>query len=274
MVNLYIRYGRPFAFVILTILQGFLIARFLRKCHKSSGWYAIAVLFLPAAVAWRWETSDLTGRLRWSFVTWSLHVGMGLVPAVGLIIRLAESKLQTEATCSLDGLKLVLCISALLVLVLLSKLNEDPGSDTLFLGEYRALITNLSYKMTTDLFDGVDLLGVIFQENEVSHGIPLSYETGLIISACIGFLLSPLELFDYKVDDERGVTSRVAVGVFRILTQAGINALFLGLRLGIHLKYTADASIFIAKNVIMILVAFFKLVSFLQCCEGEHDIEV
>ena len=47
----------------------------------------------------------------------SLHVGMGLVPAVGLIFGLAESKLQTEATCSLDGLKLVLCISALLVLV-------------------------------------------------------------------------------------------------------------------------------------------------------------
>lgn len=274
MVNLYIRCGRPFAFVILTILQGFLIVSFLRKCHNCSGWYFIAVLFFPAAVAWKWETSNLTGRLHWSFATWSLHVGVGLVSAVGLIFGFAEKKLQTESPCNLDGSKLVLCISALLLLLLLSKLNEDPLNDTPFLDEYRALITNLSYKMTIDLFDGVDLLGVILQENEVSHGIPWSYETGLIISACIGFLLSLLDLFGHKVDDEGRVTSGVVVGVFRILTQAGINALFLGLRLGIHLKYTASASIFIVKNVIMILAAIFKLVSFFQCCEGEHDIEV
>ena len=167
-----------------------------------------------------------------------------------------------------------MCISALLVLVLLNELSEiDPDTDTP-LGEYRVLITNLSYKMAIDLFDAVDLLGVILQETEVSHGIPLSYEIALIASACIGFLLSSLDLYGRKVDDEGHVTSGAALEVSRILTQAGINVLFLGFRLGIHLKYSADASVFIAKNVIMILVAIFKLVSFFNCCEREHDIDV
>ena len=110
----------------------------------------------------------------------------------------------------------------------------------------------------------MDLLGgVILQETEGSHGIPLSYKIALISTACIGFLLSPLDLYGHKVDDVGHVTSGASFEVFRILTQAGINALFLGFRLGIYLKYSVNASIFIAKNVIMILVAGFQVGLFL-----------
>lgn len=135
-------------------------------------------------------------------------------------------------------------------------------------------MTNLSYKMTINWFDGVDLLGVILKENEFSHGIPVSYETAIIASSCIGSLLSPMDLFGYKVDEEGHVKSSDALEIFRIAIQGCINALFLGLRVGIYLRYGADASIFIARNVIMILITLFKLISFFKCCEKEHEVEV
>jgi len=269
MVNKYLLYGRCIVFVVLVLFQGFLFINFLRKYHKSEGWYAIILLFLPTCVMWAWRESDLTRRLRWLLHAWLVHVVIGLVPTIAIIFGLIENKLQKGEPYGPDSLKLTMLISPLLLLVLLN--NPRPELAT---GEYRVLMTNLSYKITIDLFDGVDLLGANLEENELSHGIPVSYETAIIASSCLGFLLSPLELFGYKVDEEGHVKGSKALAVFQIAIQVCINALFLGLRVGIYLQYGADASIFIAKNVLLILVALFKLIPFIKCCEKEHEVEV
>ena len=269
MVNQYIFYGRPMAFAVLVIFQAYVLTNFLVKYQDNESWYAIAPLFFPAFLAWSWHANDLTGRIRWLCIVWLFHVDIGLVPTIGTIFGLIENKLEQEGTYSPGSLQLILCVSPLLLLILLNNPNVETDSSA-----YHLLITDLSYKMTIDFFDGVDMLGLILQENEISHGIPTSFEKAILAFACIGFLLSPLDLFGHKVREDGLVASSNAVYTFRIFVQISINALFLGLRMAAHITYGADASIFIAKNVIMILIAIFKIMSFLKYCEREHEIEM
>jgi len=128
--------------------------------------------------------------------------------------------------------------------------------------------------MITDFFDGVDMPSIILQENEGNHGIPTSYESAIVALVCISFLLSPKALFGHKVDENGLIRSSNAVVAVRIVFQVCFNTLFLALRVVIHLKDGVNLSVFTAKNVIMILIALFKVISFLKCCEKEHEIEV
>lgn len=269
MVNRYILFGRPVAFATLALFQGYVLTNFLVKHHGNKSWYAIDPLFFSTFLAWTWRVNDLTGRFRWMSAVWFLHVGIGLVPAVGTIFALIKNKLTGGEPYGSGSLKLILCVSPLLLLVLLN----DPSVET-DSSEYRVLITDLSYRMTIDFFDGVDMLSIILQENEVSHGIPTSYESAIVALVCISFLLSPLALFGHKVDEVGLIRSSNAVVVLRIVIQVCINTLFLALRVVIHLKYGVNVSVFIAKNVIMILMEIFKIISFSKCCEKEHEIEI
>ena len=45
-----------------------------------------------------------------------------------------------------------------------------------------------------------------------------------------------------------------------------VNCVFLGLRLALFLEYGKDASIFIAKNGIIILLSLFEICSMFKCC--------
>ena len=227
--NQYILLGRPVAFFALLLFQSFVFINFLRKYQKSDHWYAIIFLFQPIIAVWAWIVDDPTRHLLWLFVVWLVHVAIGLVPTIGIIFGLIENKVIKGEPYGPDGLKLIMLVSPLVLLVLLNDRRIVPAT-----GKYREFMTNLSYKMTINWFDGVDLLGVILKENEFSHGIPVSYETAIIASSCIGFLLSPMELFGYKVDEEGHVKSSDALEIFRIAIQGCINALFLGLRVGIY----------------------------------------
>ncbi|KAL9959827.1 hypothetical protein ACROYT_G033183 [Oculina patagonica] len=120
----------------------------------------------------------------------------------------------------------------------------------------------------------VDMLGLVLQESEISHGIPTSFEKAIVAFACIGFLLSPLDLFGHKVQQDGLVRGSNTAVSMRIVVQVFINALFLGVRVAVHIEYGADASIFITKNVIMILIPIFKTISFLKCCEKDPEDEL
>ncbi len=269
LVTQYIYYGRFVLFAVLAIFQAFVLTNFLLKYRDHKGWYAILPVFFPAFLAWTWKANDLTGRFRWLCAVWLFHVGIGLIPTIGIIFGLIENKLERGEAYGPGSLKLVLCVSPLLLLILLN--NPLVKTDS---NEYHALITDLSYKMTIDFFDGVDMLGLVLQENEISHGIPTSFEKAMVAFACIGFLLSPLDLFGHKVHQDGLVRSSNTVVICRIVVQVFINALFLGFRVAIHIGYGADVSIFIAKNVIMILIAILKTISFLKCCEKDPEDDI
>ena len=105
---------------------------------------------------------------------------------------------------------------------------------------------------------------MIFQER-----LKKAYVIGVV---CFSFLLSTLQLLEIKLDygdwKPRKWTS-VSRKTLQILF---VNCVFLGLRLTIYLKFGKDASIFIAKNgiIIIIILSLFEICSTFQVC-GCHD---
>ena len=125
----------------------------------------------------------------------------------------------------------------------------------------------LSLRIALDLFDGVEMLEVILDENELSHGIPREFEEGIIAVVCFSFFVSTLQLIELKARRYGDLKPRQCASLSRKTIQILlVNGVFLGLRLTIYLKYGKDASIFIAKNGIIIILSLFEICSTLHVC--------
>ncbi|XP_078364371.1 uncharacterized protein LOC144648780 [Oculina patagonica] len=164
---------------------------------------------------------------------------------IGIVFRLTAEKLDKSKQFGPDELKLSLCITPLILLLLL---NTGELEETI----RREDVTLFTFKMTIDLVDGNELLQMVIDENIETFGIPRSFMRALIAFACFTFLLSPLEMAAHLLvkdqDNRRG-----AVGIYGFF-QVLHNIILFKLRLGIWLGQGWNFSMFIVKNVIMICV--------------------
>ena len=176
------------------------------------------------------------GNLQWLFVVWLFYT-IVFVIFIGVIFGgddPLEDKLKKEEFFGPNVLKMTLCLSPVLLLLLLSTGTDLPS--------YRELTWMLSLRIALDLFDAVEMLEVILEENELSHEIPRRFEEGIVVVVCFSFLLSTLQLLEIKLDygdwKPRKWTS-VSRKSLQILL---VNCVFMGLRLTIYLKFGKDAS--------------------------------
>lgn len=258
MASCLVHSGRGLFFVLL-IVQGISLASYPAKYEHNKNFYGLLSLFpVPALGLWLWIMYD-EERLEWLFGVWVLYV-IGLVIFVGVIFGRTdtiEDRLDKEAFFGPNILKMTLCLSPILLLLLLS-----TGTDSM---RYREEIWMTSLRIALDLFDGVEMLEVVMEENELCHGLPKEFEKGIIAIVCIGFLLSPLQLVDIKSDRYPKWTNALRTTIQIIC----VNCVFLGLRLTLFLKFGKDASIFIAKNSIVIILGFFEICSTYEWCGCE-----
>ncbi|XP_044183035.1 uncharacterized protein LOC114957033 isoform X3 [Acropora millepora] len=213
MASVLICLGR-FAFFVLYGLQCYLLISYPVVYNSNESFYALIVLFIPALLLWLCILCD-EKNLQGLFTVWLAYVWIALIPLIGIIFGgddPIENKLDSQIFFGPNVLKITLCLSPLLLLLLLS-----TGTDSM---SYRELIWLLSLRIALDLFDTVEMLEVVLEENTIHHNIPRSFECAIIAFACISFILSPLQLMQVKT----------------------------GLRLALFLEYGKDASIFIAKN--------------------------
>ena len=83
--------------------------------------------------------------------------------------------------------------------------------------------------MALDIFDGVEMLDVIIEENEFSHGVPKGFEKAMLAFVCISFLLSPLHLVEIKITGSgRWKIRRWLAGLRTTLQIVCVNCVFLG----------------------------------------------
>ena len=253
-----VKVGR-IAFIILMGLQAYSLASYPAKYEDNRGLYGLTALYLPAVLFW-FRLMRKEENLHWLFAVWLLYVWIALVPFIGIIFGRTdtiEKKLNKEMFFGPNILKITLCLSPVLLLLLLS-----TGTDSMF---YREQIWLLSLRIALDLFDGVEMLEVILEENELCNRITRHFERSIIAFVCISFLLSPLQL----IEIESRVLSKCKTAL-RITSQIiCVNGVFLGLRLGLFLGYGRDASIFIAKNGIIIALGFFEICSTCGWCGCE-----
>lgn len=246
-------------------LQSYSLASYPAEYKHNDGFYALCLLFAPA-LALRLYILCEEKKLQWLFVVWLLYV-VAFVILIGVIFggsEPIEEKLDKEKFFGPNILKMTLCLSPFILLLLLS-----TGTDSI---AYRELIWMLSLRIALDLFDGVEMLDVIIEESEVSNEISDSFEKAILAFVCISFLLSPLQLIEVKLDGSDDWKYRKCTMISRTTLQVlGVNCVFLGLRLALFLKYGKDASIFIAKNVIIIFLGLFEICSACKCCGCEDD---
>ena len=186
---------------------------------------------------------------------------------VGIVFGLTAEKLDSSQPYSPNVLKITLCITPLLLLLLLNS-GADP--------RYRKVLTELSFAMTVDAFDGNELLRTVIDasnENaaEGQSGIPRSFTRALLSFACITFLLSPIEMVGklFLLYRDEKVCFQCIYGAIQVI----LNTAVLCLRLGMFLGYKWDASMFIAKNVIMIVARSLACVPAFRDGGGEHGAE-
>lgn len=254
--------GRLFFFVLVGI-QAYSLASYPAEYKHEDGFYALVLLYVPALGLWLYIMFN-DKKLQWLFAVWICYI-VGFVVFVLIIFggpEPLEDKLDKAKFFGPNILKMTLCLSPVILLLLLS-----TGTDSIV---YRDLIWQLSLRMALDLFDGVEMLEVIIEENEVSHGVTKSYEKAMLAFVCISFLLSPLQLVEIKLRrfGEWGI-DRCRAGLRTTVQIICVNCVFLGLRLYLYRHYGKDASIFIAKNAIIIFLGLFEICSIGRCCGCE-----
>ena len=128
--------------------------------------------------------------------------------------------------------------------------------------EDREPLLKLVFQITLDLFDGTEMLLVIPEVNDL--GIPKRCEEAITTFVCISFMLSHFQLEENKISDKSIDKKSAIIGItFQFLLT---NCVFLGLRLALCFKFKRDASIFMAKNGILIIHWILEI---FQCCNDE-----
>ena len=249
-----------FVFFALMTMQCFFLASFLADYEDEGDWYAVSLLFVPASLMWWWINS-ITADPPKVVIFWLLYSWLGAVPLIGIVFGRLDDKIESEGFWNASTLKLTLCITPLL-LFLLCHTRIAMKSHHVYFSEWSA-------KALINLFDGIDLIAVILDENECSHGISRHFKNTLIAFACINLLWSPVDVY-MALQPEAAIENddEVLFVLFCYFIQVLFDTIFLGLRLGLCLGYGRNASIFINKNIISITVHWRRIFK-MFCCPAD-----
>ena len=98
--------------------------------------------------------------------------------------------------------KVILCLTPVLFLFLPNTASDLSGNE-----EYRQLSFRLTFQVTIDLFDAVEMLDIVLDESQKGtetipnpHGIPKEFGIVMVTLACFSFLLSLLQMAENKLD--------------------------------------------------------------------------
>ena len=241
------RWGGRIFFLILLLTQGLFLASY-PGIYRNLKWYSIIVSYAPSVVVWLILVKFKKAKLSRIFWIWGMYV-LGLVVSTATVFIIVGDSLNKERFLGPNVLKMVLCITPVLLLLLL-KTAEDAK-------KHRELVSSLCFQMALDLFDAIEIIDIVLEEKEHSYGISKEFGIAMVVLACISFLLSPWKMAENNV--EKGKLRRRTAKWRYILEMIVENLAFLGIRLVIVFKYEKDESIFIAKNGIAFVLGFMEI---------------
>ena len=252
----------------LYIVQACILMKFLEEHTNSANsnlyWigvgiylaFALLVVFALCKAEGYAQTNDEVWCV---WILWFIYITIYTI-SVGIIFGEISHKLVKTETYGPNFLKAMLCIApALLVLVL--QLVISPS--------YRKGVLALSVFAALDLFDGIEMLEIVLMQNERDDfDLDDSVEKWIIAFACLSFLVTSLGLTRNKVDGESTIDQRengmaVTLGLLVILFT---NVPFLSLRIYVWSDCGYEASIFIAKNIVSLVVGLVEFCIACGCC--------
>ncbi|XP_046860341.1 uncharacterized protein LOC124453597 [Xenia sp. Carnegie-2017] len=168
--------------------------------------------------------------------------------SVAMIFCKVAKNLTKDMTLGINTLKGTLSIAPML-LILMLQLTISPI--------YRKDVLSLSIFSALNIFDGIEMLEVILMHHERLFHLSIHLERTIVVFVCLSFLISFFTLFrnkfkpDGNVEKRKGTSIRFGHGIMEMF---GINIPFLILRSIVWHYYKYEASVFIAKNIIFLVV--------------------
>ena len=255
--------GRLIFFSLLMIQSGFLSAY--PATYQDRKMAALCLLCFPALLYWIRCLCTEASLLR-MFYTWGLYLVVFLIPMIATIFAVAGDELDKTKFLGPNTLKVILCLTPVLFLFLPNTASGLSESD-----DYRQLAFRLTIQVTIDLFDTVEMLDIVLDENKNSHGIPKWGGRLMVAVACFSFLLSLLQMAENKlVDGEVEQWKRLAI-IRNVVQMVCVNLVFMVIRLVIFFKYKKEESIFIAKNGIAIYFSALEIYSIWRSQRNQAD---
>ena len=246
------------AFFCLITTQSMFLSAYLGKYEGTSNWYFMAFSFGPAVFVWVLLLIFKALYLGCLFRIWGLYI-MALVVNIAMVFGKVGDRIDKTEFLGPNVLKMVLCITPLLLLLLLNTGDLDDSDD-----EEREIVSKLCFPMAVDLFDGIEIIDIVLEEREHEFGIPKAFSTAMIALACLSILASPWQMVEIKLTEE-GPEIRIRTALSRNIFQiAFVNLPFLVIRAVVFFKFGKDESIFIAKNGIAIVLSILEIGNLLR----------
>jgi len=242
-----------FAVFVLLLTQCSFFAAYPIWYTDNLRWIAVVTLYFPTIFYWGHCLKIGAGLAR-MFHTWGLFVLVALVPNIAITFGVCGDELDNESYLGPNTLKVIICFTPVLFLLLLNT-AKDLGEHE----DYRQLATQLSLRISIDLFDGVAMLDVVLDERENHYGIEKGFGIMMISVACFSFALSLLQMVENKLDQGRCQLRKKLVIIRSGIQMVLVNVIFLIIRLVIFIKYGKDESIFMAKNGIAIFLSLSEI---------------
>ena len=245
-------FGR-FAFFGLINTQCFILSAYLAKYEDSSKWYLTAISFGPAIFVWILLLLFKALYLSCLFRIWGLYI-VALVVNIAMVFGKVGDRIDKNEFLGPNVLKMVLCITPLLLLLLLNTGDLDDSDD-----EEREIVSKLCFPMAVDLFDGIEMIDIVLEEREHDFGIPKAFSTAMIVLACLSMLVSPWQMVENKLTKD-GPKIRFRTALYRSIVQiVFVNLPFLVIRAVVFFMFGKDELIFIAKNGIAIVLSILEI---------------
>ena len=253
------QFGR-FAFFGLIITQCCFLSAYLAKYEGTSNWYLMVFSFGPAVFVWFFFLLFDALYLGCLFQIWGLYI-VALVVNIAMVFGKVGDRIDKTEFLGPNVLKMVLCITPLLLLLLLNTGDLDDSDEN---EEEREIVSKLCFPMAVDLFDGIEMIDIVLEEREHDFGIPKAFSTAMIVLACLSMLVSPWQMAENKLTKD-GPKIRFRTALYRSIVQiVFVNLPFLVIRAVVFFKFGKDESIFIAKNGIAIILSILEIRNLLR----------
>ena len=97
------------------------------------------------------------------------------------------------------------------------------------------------------------MIDIVLDQKEQGYGNSKEFGKSMIVVACLSLLLWPWQMVEHN--SEKGRQRNLTAILWNIFEMTGVNFAFLIIRLVIVFKFNKDESIFVAKNVITIILS-------------------
>jgi hypothetical protein len=280
-------------FLAFLVSQHVLLSKFVADHEDELGFYGLVAMLLITVGFWIEILRRDTLKERLSAV-WLVYSCM-LVIMIGVIFGRAvieDNKLREQeiATCLCTPnvnntttdhsffdsgfLKITLFFTPGLMLLLLTSVTDETGT-----------LKQLQLIIVMDLFDGIEMIKVLHED--VCDKIPMVWEIAVLVAALLFFLFSALEVHQVKFEKPNDAgkskgkvqktkaqkvwickkTAMVTTG-FQIF----MNLAFLVIRSVLWLHYDFDSALFLAKNVISLVMVLVDVIETCVIAKSKPDV--